>query len=142
LRVLPVVGVALLPKLTCAACWPAYTAFLSALGVGFVDYTPYLLPVMTAMLALTLATLAYRARSRRGYGPLVLGALASAVLLAGKFALDLDVALYTAVPMLLGASLWNAWPPRRAGSCGGCPTSVPSSPTPSVPCPASAPPSR
>ena len=40
---LPAIGAALLPKLTCPACWPAYAAVLSALGVSFVDYTPYLL---------------------------------------------------------------------------------------------------
>ena len=52
---LPAVAAALLPKLTCPACWPAYAAVLSALGVSFVDYTPYLLPFTLAFLALTWA---------------------------------------------------------------------------------------
>ena len=64
---LPAVGAALLPKLTCPACWPAYAALLSALGVGFIDYTPYLLPLTLAFLAVTLAILAWR--PRRGPKP-------------------------------------------------------------------------
>ena len=46
LAALPSVGVALLPKLTCPFCWPAYTALLSSVGISFVDYTPYLLPTI------------------------------------------------------------------------------------------------
>ena len=33
----PAIGAALLPKLTCPLCWPAYTAVLNALGVGCGD---------------------------------------------------------------------------------------------------------
>ena len=65
---LPSVGVALLPKLTCPVCWPAYTALLSSLGISFVDYTPYLLPTVAIFLAVALSALAYRAKARRGYG--------------------------------------------------------------------------
>ena len=43
LAALPATGVALLPGLTCPACWPAYGALLGSLGLGFVNYTPYLL---------------------------------------------------------------------------------------------------
>ena len=120
LPTLPVVGVALLPKLTCAACWPAYAAILSSLGVSFVDYTPYLLPLTAAFLALTLVMLAYRAASRRGYAPLALGSVASAIVLIGKFAFDSDVALYGGIALLVGASLWNAWPVASRADCRTC----------------------
>jgi hypothetical protein len=119
---LPAVGVALLPKLTCAACWPAYPALLSLLGVGFIDYTPYLLPLTVAALALTLALLAYRASNRRGYGPFVLGAASAIVMLVGKFTLDSDSALYAGISLLVTASIWNAWPRAAGGSCSGCAT--------------------
>ena len=105
---LPAVGAALLPKLTCPACWPAYAAVLSALGVSFVDYTPYLLPFTLAFLAVTLGILAWR--PRRGYAPLFLGLAASAMVLVGKFLFDSDVAVYAGVGLLVGASMWNAWP--------------------------------
>lgn len=127
---LPAVGFALLPKLTCAACWPAYAGLLSALGIGFFDYTPYLLPLTAVFVAATLFALGFRARNRRGYAPLVLGAIGAAVILAGKFWLDLDTALYGGVGLLVGASLWNAWPRMTPAACAACaPGSADSGPT-------------
>ena len=38
-------GVAVLPVLTCPACWPLYAGLLSALGISFVNYTPFLFPI-------------------------------------------------------------------------------------------------
>lgn len=123
LAALPAVGLVLLPKLTCPLCWPAYTALLSAMGVGFVNYTPYLLPLMTMFLVLTLAMLGYRARTRHGFGPFALGCIATAIILVGKFWLDSDTALYGGVALLVGASLWNAWP--RKISEAPCPACIP-----------------
>ncbi len=118
---LPAIGVALLPKLTCAACWPAYAALLGAMGVNFVDYTPWLLPVTATLLGLTLATLAWRAGRRRGYGPLWLGIAAAAVILVGKFAYQSDETAYAGAAVLLAAAVWNVWPRRRAEfSCPAC----------------------
>lgn len=115
---LPAVGAALLPKLTCPACWPAYAALLSSLGIGFVDYTPWLMPATLLFLAVTLATLAWR--PRRGFAPFLLGAVASNVVLAGKFAFDSELAVYTGVALLVVASLWNAWPLRKKLACPSC----------------------
>jgi mercuric ion transport protein len=109
---LPLVGVALLPKLTCPLCWPAYTALLSSAGVGFMDYTPYLLPTIAVFLAITLAALAYGARARRGYGPLWLGILGAVSVVTGKFIRESELGLYLGVGLLVGASLWNIWPHR------------------------------
>ncbi len=119
LAALPAVGGALLPKLTCAACWPAYTALLGALGIEFADYTPYLLPVTAVALAIALFGLGWRAKSRRGFGPLMLGIAASAVILVGKFVFDSDPAAYTGAAALIGATVWNLWP-RRQATCGAC----------------------
>jgi len=115
---LPAVGAALLPKLTCPACWPAYAALLSALGVGFFDYTPYLLPLTLVFLVVTLAILAWR--PRRGYAPLALGLFASAAMLIGKFFFDSDIATYAGVALLVGASTWNAWPTQAKAACVNC----------------------
>lgn len=119
LSALPAIGFSLLPKLTCPLCWPAYAALLSALGLGFVDYTPYLFQLTAVFLAFTLVLLGAGAKHRRGYGPLLLGAAASAVVLTGKFAYDSNVALYFGVALLVGASPWNAWPKRSSTS--NCP---------------------
>ena len=119
---LPTVGVALLPKLTCAACWPAYAGVLSALGVGFADYTPYVLPTTMVLLAATLLILLYKARRRHGYQPFILGTVAALVLALGKFVVESDLAVYSGIVLLLGASLWHAWPVRREAACNDCPT--------------------
>lgn len=128
LPTLPAVGIALLPKLTCAACWPAYAGLLSALGIGFVDYTPYLLPLTAGFLFLTLIMLIYRATDRRGYGPFALGTVATVIVFIGKFALDSDFALYGGITLLVGASLWNAWPKRAVSPCPACATAIRQSP--------------
>lgn len=110
---LPSIFVALLPKLTCPICWPAYTALLSSVGVNFVNYTPMLLPLLAILLVVSLLTLAYRAGDRRGFGPFWLGLFASLMILGGKFMLDSDSTIYLGSGLLVGASLWNIWPRRH-----------------------------
>lgn len=118
---LPAIGAALLPKLTCPACWPAYAGLLSALGVGFFDYTPWLMPLTLVFLIFTLGTLAWGARKRRGYGPLAVGLAATAIIVVGKFGYDADSAIYLGVAILVGASLWNAWPRTiQNAACPAC----------------------
>ena len=106
-------GTALLPKLTCPACWPAYAGLLSALGLGFIDYTPYLLPLTLSFLVMTIFSLGYRARKRRGYRPLITGVVATVVVLIGKFVFASDWVMYGGLALLLGASIWNSWPQRK-----------------------------
>lgn len=125
----PGVAMALLPKVACPACWPAYAGLLSSMGLGFLMETRYLLPLTGLFVGLTLATLAWRAERRRGFGPVLLGALAAAVLLIGKFVYDLDAATWAGVSALVGASLWNAWPRKAAlAPTGSCPSCVPDNP--------------
>ena len=121
---LPAIAAAALPKLTCPACWPAYSGLLSSMGLSFVNYTPYLFPLTAAFLFLSLIALGWQAPRRRGYGPLWLGLAASAVLLAGKFAFDSDIAMYAGMAVLVAASLWNAWPRARREAAGNCPACV------------------
>ena len=114
----PAVGMSLLPKLACPACWPAYAGLMSSMGLGFLVDTAYLLPLTGVFLAGAVGALAFRARGRRGYGPFLLGLLATASVLLGKFALESDPAMYGGIAMLVGASLWNAWPQlKRTPSC-------------------------
>jgi hypothetical protein len=120
---LPAVGAALMPKLVCPVCWPAYTAILSAMGVGFLNYTPFLMPLTAAFLLVVLVSLAWRAKTRRGYTPLILGVLATTTILIGKFQFDSDAATYTGIALLVGASLWNAWPRQISSTpCHDCVT--------------------
>lgn len=113
--ILPGIGVSLLPKVTCPMCWPAYAGLLTSLGLGFLLYARYLLPVTAVFLFIAVAALGFRAKARRGYGPMVLGAAAAAGVIVGKFCLASDTALYSAVSLLVASSLWNSWPrPTKA----------------------------
>ena len=67
---LPGVGVSLLPKLMCPACWPAYAGIVSALGLGFLISAKYLLPLTVAFLSISAFALGFRASRRHGYGAL------------------------------------------------------------------------
>ncbi len=127
LTVIPGIGVALLPKLTCPVCWPAYVGLLSSLGLGFVNYTAYLLPLTILFLILAVASLGYRAKNRRGYKPFILGVLAAIIVIIGKFVFISDLAMYGGIALLMGASLWNSWP-KRAVNSGSCPACVPAGP--------------
>ncbi len=126
LATLPGIGASLLPAGLCPACWPAYAGLLSSLGLGFLLKTTYLLPLTALFLLIALGALAFRAKARRGYGPCVVGLLASGIVLAGKFALASDVAMYVGIALLLAASVWNAWP-QRINSAGNdvCPACAP-----------------
>ena len=124
--VLPAVGMSLLPKLACPACWPAYAGLMGSMGLGFLVDTTYLLPLTGVFLVGAVGALGFRARRRRGYRPFLLGLLAGASVLVGKFVLDSDAAMYGGIALLVVASLWNAWPKRRdAASCPACTESAP-----------------
>lgn len=113
--------VALLPNVACPACWPAYTALLSSLGVGFLPTGRYLLPVTLLGLAIPLGVLALRARRGGGLMPLILGVVGATTLVTGRFALASMVLVFVGVGMLAGASLWATWAKRRkATACPAC----------------------
>lgn len=114
----PAIGTALLPAVSCPACWPAYAGLLSSLGLGFIDYSPWLMPLTVAFLVVALAALAWQGHKRRAYGPLAFGIVGSMVLVIGKFGFESETALYSGVVLVVGASVWNAWPRKT------CPTTV------------------
>ena len=122
LLALPSVGFSMLPKLACPACWPAYAGLLSSVGLGFLISTAYLLPLTAGSLFLAVAALVFRANKRRGYGPFVLGLVAGSAVLLGKFAWESKLTMYSALGLLIVASLWNAWSlrDREAATCPEC----------------------
>ncbi len=106
----PGIGLALLPKLACPACWPAYAGLLSSIGLGFLVSTRYLLPLTATFLVVAVGMLAFKANKRRGYIPFVLGVTAAALLMYGKFSLASNPVLYAGLGLLIVASVWNSWP--------------------------------
>ncbi|HEV2385988.1 MAG TPA: MerC family mercury resistance protein [Candidatus Acidoferrales bacterium] len=120
LAALPGIGVSMLPKLACPACWPAYAALLGSLGLGFLISATYLFPLTVAFLILAVGALFFGARERHGYRPFVGGIVAAAGILAGKFVLESNRVMYGAVGLLVLASLWNAWPHRASRIATAC----------------------
>jgi hypothetical protein len=86
---------------------------LSSIGLGFLISAVYLLPLTIGFLALALMALAFRAKQRHGFGPLLIGVIAAAGILVGKFAWSSSAITYGAVGLLVVASLWNTWPRHR-----------------------------
>ncbi len=110
------------PTLICPGCWPAYTGLLSAMGLPFVPSNTYLFPATVVFLAIAIAGLGFRARGRHGYGPLVLGIAAAAVVLASKFGMNSASVTYAGAGLLIIASIWNSLPGRAVepASCAQC----------------------
>lgn len=98
---------ALLPALGCAGCWPAYAALLSAAGIGFVNYTPFLLPLMMVFSGAGLFGLFLRAHNRAGYGPFLLGIVATTAIFAGRFWLSVPPLIYLGATAFVVAAIWN-----------------------------------
>lgn len=121
LAVIPAIGVAMLPKIACPACWPAYAGLLSSIGLGFLTQTRYLLPFTVAFLVVAVAALGFRARNRHGFGPFAAGLVAALIVIFGKFHFNSDPAMYGGIALLIGASVWNTWPSRKkTASCPAC----------------------
>lgn len=97
--------VALLPK--CPACWSAYAGLSSLLGLSFVVEERYLLPLTAGLLSLAVGALAHKAQRGGGYGPSLLGLVASGGVLVGKFGVESPALMYTSVSALLLATLWS-----------------------------------
>jgi len=113
---------AFLTRLLCPACWPAYAGLLSSMGLGFLLKTTWLLPLTMITLVFVIGSLAFRARARRGYGPLILGLLGSGALLIGQFVFTSGTAISEwgidgGAVLLVAASIWNGWP--RKGKRNG-----------------------
>ena len=95
LAVLPAVGAALLPSITCPACWPGYAAVLSSFGIGFLPSNRYLLPLTATFLLFYLLMLTWGAWKRHRFGSVLVGVAGSTVLVVGRFVLESPVCQYS-----------------------------------------------
>lgn len=118
---LPGIFTALLPKLVCPACWPLYAGVLSSLGISVNAYGQYYFPLVAVLLLLALWALGFRAKQRHGYYPLLLGILATFMILIAKLMWHSAVILYIGILLLFAVSIWNAWPIRKNPmACSAC----------------------
>jgi mercuric ion transport protein len=122
---LPGAGAGLIPVGLCPACWPAYVGVMGSLGLGFLLDPAYLSSIVVGLLGLALFALAFRARSRRGYGPLALGSASAGLVMIFKFVYVIDPLVYAGILGLVSASVWNARPRKKSGGTGFCPKCVP-----------------
>jgi len=119
----PGVILSALPIVACPSCWPAYGSVLGSLGIPFLMDFEYLLPITVVALLIALVGLGWRVERRSDLAPLGLGVVASACILAGKFAFDLPAVSQAGTIFLVGAVLWNAWRRRAARrTCRTCPS--------------------
>jgi hypothetical protein len=121
LAAVPAVTLALLSHAgVCPAWWPLVGGLMSSVGTTFLVETRYLLPLMIGCLALALAALAYG--GRRNYGPFVLGIVASALILIGRFTISAAPVTVGGVCLLVGAHFWGFWlrRPSKASPCQRC----------------------
>ena len=104
-----------LAALVCPACLTVFAGLLAPLGLGFVVHWRYLSVVVIGLLGVTLFPLARRARAGRGWGPLGLALVGSAVILVSRFVWFFPPTTYLGVALLIGASVWNVWAGGAAG---------------------------
>lgn len=112
----PGLGTAIVAKAACPFCYPAIAGFLSSFGMGFMFRETSLLIFSALFAGVALFGLFYRAHSRRGLGPFVLGVL-SVVIAGASKAIGQDMLLYIGFGGLIVASIWNLIPKRSCGSC-------------------------
>ena len=119
---MPGVGVSLLVAAKCPACWLAYAGLLTMPGVAWFVGATSLMLITVGLLGIALASLAYRAQDRRGYKPLAFGVVAVSLMVIEKWWLSSPMLLVLGLALLVGASLWNAWPRQATAldSCAAC----------------------
>ena len=110
LSLIPPILLALLPRLVCPCQLPAYASLLSSMGLTFVLQTTYLLPLTAMFLTFAVGGLAVGADKRQGLAPFWLGLFAALAMMLGKFYFESAGIVYSAITLLILASLWNAWP--------------------------------
>lgn len=118
LSALPGSLLALIPAVSCPACWPAYTSLLGLLGIPFFAFNVvWLYPLMAVFFGIALLIMAYNAKRRRGYGPFVLSIVACGLLVVGKFWVDLAALIYFGSALFISGAIWNAWPKSPKNAC-------------------------
>jgi hypothetical protein len=89
-------------------CLAAYGGLLTSLGSSSWLTAIWGLPLTVAALLITLGALAFPARRRRRYGPLLLAVLGASILLLGKFLFTVPSAVYAGASLVAAALLWNS----------------------------------
>jgi hypothetical protein len=115
---IPAVFVAVVSHfVACPACWPLVGGLISALGLTSLLETRLMLPLFVGCLLLAIAPLALQAR--RLLQPCILGLIASAFVLVGKFLLNATAVTVAGIAILVAAYVWS-YRARRATNADAC----------------------
>jgi len=118
LAAIPAVFVAVVSHfVACPACWPLVGGLISVLGLTSLLETRLMLPLFVGCLLLAIAPLAFQARHH--LQPFILGLIASAFVLAGKFLLNAIAVTVAGIAILVAAYVWS-YRARRATSGDAC----------------------
>jgi hypothetical protein len=118
LAAIPAVFVAVISHfVTCPACWPLVGGLISALGLTSLLETRLMVPLFIGCLLVAIAPLALQARQH--LRPLILGLIASAFVLVGKFLLNATAVTVAGIAVLVAAYVWS-YRARRATSADAC----------------------
>ena len=124
LAAIPAVFVAVVSHfVACPACWPLVGGLISALVLTSLLETRLMLPLFVGCLLLAIAPLAFQARHH--LQPLILGLIASALVLAGKFLLNATAVTVAGIAILVAAYVWSYRARRATGAeacCSSCAT--------------------
>jgi hypothetical protein len=101
----------------CPACWPLVGGLISALGLTSLLETRLMLPLFVGCLLLAIAPLALQARHH--LRPFILGLIASAFVLVGKFLLNATAVTVAGIAVLVAAYVWS-YRARRATNADAC----------------------
>lgn len=108
----------------CPICIPAFGAFLSAIGLGFLVNESILYPVLLIFLSTTIGGLFWSYRKEHGnIFPLILGILSGTAIYIGRYiylgALINQVLMYGGIVGIIGVSLLNL-KLRKQRACPSC----------------------
>ena len=118
LAAIPTVFVAVVSHfVACPACWPLVGGLISVLGLTSLLETRLMVPLFVGCLLLAIAPLALQARHH--LQPFILGLIASAFVLVGKFLLNATVVTIAGIAILVAAYVWS-YRARRAASADVC----------------------
>ena len=124
LAAIPAVFVAVVSHfVACPACWPLVGGLISALGLTSLLETRLMLPLFVGCLLLAIAPLALQARSH--LQPFILGLIASAFVLVGKFLLNATALTVAGIAILVATYVWIYRARRVTGAdacCSSCAT--------------------
>ncbi|MCA9387728.1 MAG: MerC domain-containing protein [Candidatus Andersenbacteria bacterium] len=105
----------------CPACIPAYAAFFSAIGIGFLNDISVMRPLMAVLLLVAVVALAWDIKVHKSWIPLVFGVIGGVLVWLFRFYYFRPEWITAGVALLVFATTANYYKRRFAGVAPLCP---------------------